>query len=106
MSWKEYEAVGDSTLYGGSREGVVKSVLSRIAYLIRDKRATPTCPIGWSNPGEEYLSGWTGFSERAVRSAIARLLADEIIFVRVYRAANGWRKNRYSLNMETEIPFV
>jgi hypothetical protein len=32
MSWKEYEAVGDSTLYGGPREGVVKSVLSRIAY--------------------------------------------------------------------------
>jgi hypothetical protein len=100
MAWKEYEAVGDSTLYGGPREGVVKSVLSRIAYLIRDQRATPTCPIGWSNPGEEYLSGWTGFGIRAVRSAIARLVADEIIYVNTYRAANGWRKNRYALNME------
>jgi hypothetical protein len=98
MSFKEYEAVGESSLYDGS--GPVKAVLSRIAYLIRDKRPTETCPVGWSNVGEAYLAKWTGFSERTVRAAIQTLVEDEIVFRQTYRIPGGFRKNRYSLNME------
>jgi hypothetical protein len=98
MSFKEYEAVGESSLYDGS--GPTKAVLSRIAYLIRDKRPTPTCPVGWSNVSEGYLTKWTGFSERTVRAAIQTLVKDEIVFRQTYRIPGGFRKNRYALNME------
>lgn len=97
MSFKEYEAVGESSLYDGS--GPTKAVLSRIAYLIRDKRPTPTCPVGWSNVSEGYLTKWTGFSERTVRAAIQTLVKDEIVFRQTYRIPGGFRKNRYALNM-------
>ena len=83
--FKEYQAVGNSTLYLG--RGATRQVLSRLAMLV-------THPTLNCSPSEEELAKWDGLGVRTVKRAIARLKADRLIFKQVGSGRVGRGQSR------------
>jgi hypothetical protein len=91
MAYPDYFAVMASSLYDG--HPVKKAILSRIAYLVRDKKE----PIGWCTAGQQYLADQTGSALITVAKAVAQFVEDGVIDVQKIRK-HSRTYNRYRLN--------
>ena len=102
MAWEEQLAVRDSNLY--ENKGLAKPLLTLIGQLvIGPDEKDPHPDEGFCIATQDYLAAALGCSTSEVMVWVKIFEEDGVITKVQYRTKQGWKRNKYAVNMEVVV---